>query len=509
MRSLGSRITVVLLAALTASLVIVVASASAAVGDIIERRVPGTAKGGLNRITTGPDGNIWFTDGGNNQIGRMTPAGAFDGFAIPTAGSSPIDITTGPDGALWFTEFVGNIGRITTDGKITEFPVLKSPGGAPANVFGITNGPDGALWFTTDCCDPGNPGKIGRITTSGAVTLFPLPTGTAPTVGITVGPDRNLWYPATFSSGFAEIQRMSVTGQILSRAPVPTRYADPSRLITGPDGNVWFTEQGAVGGNKQPGKIGRVSCVVCGGAPSNEVTEFTTPDQNPPSNPAGIAVGPDGNLWYTEYSRQNMDGSQSGGNRIGRITTAGQITEFPLPTQYARADGITGGPDGGVYFTESPNNFTFGQIGRIQALAPPVVAPPPAPAPTPAPVIVKPPVVVPKPVRVSVAGFTARISPRRDRRAPYRFTISGAVRRPAGIAASACKRGRVSVQTKVGSKTISTRRVTLKSNCTYRVAVTFSNRQRLGRGRLTLRVRFLGNARFKPAGPRTLSARAG
>lgn len=35
---------------------------------------------------------------------------------------------------------------------------------------------------------------------------------------------------------------------------------------------------------------------------------------------------------------------QQGGNKIGRITTSGRITEFPVPTPYARADGIIAGP---------------------------------------------------------------------------------------------------------------------------------------------------------------------
>jgi virginiamycin B lyase len=35
-------------------------------------------------------------------------------FPTPTANSGPTDITSGPDGNLWFTEAVGNIGRITT-----------------------------------------------------------------------------------------------------------------------------------------------------------------------------------------------------------------------------------------------------------------------------------------------------------------------------------------------------------------------------------------------------------
>ncbi len=149
----------------------------------------------------------------------------------------------------------------------------------------------------------------------------------------------------------------------------------------------------------------------------------------------------------------------------------------------------------------------------------PVTAPPKTdPTPTQPPVtqppvtqppVVKPPVKIVPPSRVSVAGFTARVTPRRDRRAPYRFTISGGVRRPAGVSASACKGGRVSVQTKVAKKTVSTRRVTLKADCSYRVSVTFMNKRRLGRGRLTLRVRFLGTARLKPKTARTLSARAG
>jgi streptogramin lyase len=78
------------------------------------------------------------------------PAGAgaqtITEFPIPTVGGSPISITTGRDGALWFTERIGNkIGRITTAGVITEFPIPTDSVSLPR---GITSGPDGALWFT-------------------------------------------------------------------------------------------------------------------------------------------------------------------------------------------------------------------------------------------------------------------------------------------------------------------------------------------------------------------------
>ena len=43
---------------------------------------------------------------------------------------------------------------------------------------GMTVGPDGALWFTETLPNPGGSiptGKIGRITTAGAITEYPVP----------------------------------------------------------------------------------------------------------------------------------------------------------------------------------------------------------------------------------------------------------------------------------------------------------------------------------------------
>ena len=63
------------------------------------------------------------------------------------------------------------------------------------------------------------------------------------------------------------------------------------------------------------------------------------------AQPTSIVAGPDGNLWFTEFN---------GGNRIGRITTAGVITEFSTGiTAGALPYGITAGPDGNLWFTEA------------------------------------------------------------------------------------------------------------------------------------------------------------
>ena len=78
-------------------------------------------------ITSGPDGNLWFTENTGNNIGRITPGGTVTEFPVPTSASGLTGITTGPDGNLWFTEHdVSKIGKITPSGTITEFPLSNS-----------------------------------------------------------------------------------------------------------------------------------------------------------------------------------------------------------------------------------------------------------------------------------------------------------------------------------------------------------------------------------------------
>jgi hypothetical protein len=80
-------------------------------------------------ITVGSDGNLWFTETSAGRIGRITPAGSATDYAL---GSNHIPefITGGPDANLWFTEMVGNpgasndVGKSTTGGAITQYPVV-------------------------------------------------------------------------------------------------------------------------------------------------------------------------------------------------------------------------------------------------------------------------------------------------------------------------------------------------------------------------------------------------
>src|SRR5438105_4468929 len=73
--------------------------------------------------------------------------------------------------ALWLAEELGSrIGRISTSGRLTEF-AIPTPDSGPT---GIAGGSDGSLWFTESPGGTEPAAKIGRITTAGVVTEFPV-----------------------------------------------------------------------------------------------------------------------------------------------------------------------------------------------------------------------------------------------------------------------------------------------------------------------------------------------
>ena len=114
--------------------------------DSVLTEFPVATAGDLNAITLGPDGNLWFTDDGQNQIGRVTPDGVITGFPVPGAAGGLTGLTLGPDGNLWFTERTANrLGRITPAGQVTEFPCIPTAASGPTSIAASA---DGRLWFT-------------------------------------------------------------------------------------------------------------------------------------------------------------------------------------------------------------------------------------------------------------------------------------------------------------------------------------------------------------------------
>jgi streptogramin lyase len=287
-----------------------------------------------NGITTGPDGNLWFTEYGSGKIGRITPGGVINEFLLPNPNSGPFSITSGPDGNLWFTEYMaGKIGSITASGVIREFLGLTGR----SQPFAITSGPDGNLWFTEY-----NAGRIGRVDTNGFISEFSIPNGSGG-VGITTGPDGNLWITEQNA-----IARMSPSGAY-TEFPIPTGGANAYAITRGPDGNLWFTE--SAGDN-----IGRITT-------TGFITEFYINTPHPWLT--GITAGPDGKLWFTEWSQ----------GRIGSITTNGAITETQLASTSSGPLLIVAGPDNNLWFTQNYGGGGGGSIGQAN-IGCPQVSPP-------------------------------------------------------------------------------------------------------------------------------------
>ena len=310
-----------------------------------------TPQGSPSAIISGPGGALWFilnsrtsiTDG---HIVQMATNGDFQQIGI---GTSFNDIAAGPDGALWLTEiqvvppFGGRIWRVTTTGAATVFALPN--GGQPA---GITSGPDGALWFTEQA---GN--KIGRISTSGGVTEFTIPTPNSYPFGITAGPDSALWYTVGSSTGVGRIGRITTSGSI-TEFPLPGALSLPLGITAGPDGALWFTDDF--------GKIGRITT-------SGGITEFTVPTAN--SGPSGITTGPDGALWFTEFY----------GNKIGRLVPGGgngscasnattlclNGGRFRVGVTWTKRDGSTGAGQA-VPLTSDTGHFWFFSANNVEVV---------------------------------------------------------------------------------------------------------------------------------------------
>ena len=269
-------------------------------------------------LTTGSDGNVWFTEGSASKVAMMNATThAVSEFATPTANSNPREITTGPDGNIWFTEYTGNkLGMVNiTTHAITEYTVSATRGYQP---WGITVGPDHNIWFTGKGSNA--TGVIGLFNpTTRAFSLFPTPANNAGPQGITLGPDGNLWFTESVINKIGEIDPAS---HAISEFAIPADdQPTPNEIAAGTDGNLWFSEyyNGASGAG-----IGFIN-------PSTQAfTLFITGNL-----PTGIASGPDGNLWFS-------------GTQLGRVDVANDaVTQFPITT----GRGLATGPDGNLWFT--------------------------------------------------------------------------------------------------------------------------------------------------------------
>ncbi len=261
------------------------------VGDTLKATVTATNGGGSKASSTAASATVQAVVGAEYTV----------------AGGDFRTLADGPEaGTFWFGDdspSVG-IGKITTSGAITHYPVSGTP------ISAVTSGPDGKVWFLK-----GSIAKIGNITTGGSVTEYSLPVNSEPT-NITAGPDGKLWF-TEFGAG--KIGKITTEGAITEYSV--GKGVEPNYITVGSDGKLWFTASN---------KVGSVTT-------SGTVTEYSLPSG---SGAGDIVTGPEGNLWFVDRATY----------KLSKMTTSGTITEYPLPSGTMPGEIIAA--EGSLWITE-------------------------------------------------------------------------------------------------------------------------------------------------------------
>jgi streptogramin lyase len=155
---------------------------------------------------------------------------------------------------------------------------------------------------------------------SGTIVEFPVPTANAGPFAITLGPDGNLWFTES-NTGTNKVAKITPAGAITEFA-LPTANAFPGNIVSAPDGNLWYVDEAS--------HIGRVTT-------AGTITLF------PATDPAGIAVGSDGNLWVNEFNGMKVDVYSTAGALLHSYASHTNPANLQL-------EQITAGPDGNIWF---------------------------------------------------------------------------------------------------------------------------------------------------------------
>jgi len=196
-------------------------------GVVTEYPIPSGSMG--SDIVAGASGTLWFLDGA--AIGKVTTTGQITEFPVALSPSSVAGIAYGSDANLWFTDLNANkIGKMTPTGTVTEYALphnFESP-------YDIAAGPDGNLWYSNGV------GNVGKITTAGVITEFPGGNGE---LNITLGPDDQMWITGSVCGDSPYLLEFNPTTHVFSSAIAPDPGHGLGGLAIGSDGNAWIADQ--------------------------------------------------------------------------------------------------------------------------------------------------------------------------------------------------------------------------------------------------------------------------
>jgi streptogramin lyase len=229
--------------------------------------------------------------------------------------------------------------NVTPSGEVVRLAAVESPAG-PEVV-----GTEGEIWAAENSLDyPYPPASVDRIAPDGTVSHLSISSGERgeQTVvrGLTIGAEGALWAAiGEFSPIGGDPFETSYGGEIVRIAPDGSEVTfqvpegiEPLGIALGPDGNLWFT--GARGFSYGEhhytpgfGYIGRIT-------PAGEISTYPTP--SPHSGPSGIAAGPEESLWFE-------------GSGVTTIGVGGEFGRHFALRSPAAGSGIAFGPEGDAW----------------------------------------------------------------------------------------------------------------------------------------------------------------
>jgi virginiamycin B lyase len=226
----------------------------------------------------GADGALWFTEQMVSKIGRLDPkSGAFKEYVLKVEDSGPHGLVADREGNIWFTgNFKGYIGKLDPrTGAVTEYKIPDPKGEDPHTAVFDSQG---TLWFTLQVAN-----MVGRLDPrSGKIDLKLAPTPNSHPYGIAINGKGVPIFCEFATNKMASIDPKTME---IKEYTLP-EGARPRRMAIDLNDRVYFTDFNG-------GHLGRLELA------SGAVKMWESPGGTK-SAPYGIAITPDGMVWYSE-----------------------------------------------------------------------------------------------------------------------------------------------------------------------------------------------------------------
>ncbi|MBN8868145.1 MAG: hypothetical protein J0H98_11380 [Solirubrobacterales bacterium] len=310
-------------------------------------------------------------------------------FDVPTGNAGVSGIVRGSDGAIWFAESEANrLGRISTDGKVTEFPIVATddldqpmidphelvasgnwlyvlmdfghilrfdPADPthPENFYdppgwqwpdSLAAGPAGGVWYGDEVDE-----KVVRMTADGSESTYPADYDqSGPFVS---GPGGSIWFASVTDSDTEYLHEVTAEGGSASIAVARPGLARIESIAFDRKGMAWFGKYDP--GNWIVSPSGGTIGWVDGRAKAHQV------QVGEKVLPHSLVLGPDGAIWFA--AEKGVGRIAPGSHRVQRWSLA------PYDV-----DEMTFGADDALWMTDSGAN----RIGRIGITRPPRISAP-------------------------------------------------------------------------------------------------------------------------------------